>query len=48
LGGSLWSNADLKIVAREAWRRGFRGLATFFGEALAPPAAGSRRAIVPS
>src|SRR6516225_9455160 len=34
LGGSLWSNATLKIVAREAWRRGFRGLATFFGEAL--------------
>ena len=24
----------LKIVAREAWRRGLRGLATFFGEAL--------------
>ena len=34
LGGSLWSRAMLKIVAREAWRRGIRGLATFFGEAL--------------
>jgi phytoene dehydrogenase-like protein len=34
LGGSLWSNATLKIVAREAWRRGLRGLAAFFGEAL--------------
>jgi len=34
LGGSLWSHAMLKIVAREAWRRGFRGLAAFFGEAL--------------
>ena len=34
LGGSLWSRAMLMIVAREAWRRGFRGLANFFGEAL--------------
>ena len=34
LGGSLWSGAMLKIVAREAWRRGLRGLAQFFGEAL--------------
>jgi phytoene dehydrogenase-like protein len=34
LGGSLWSRAMLKIVAREAWRRGIRGLAGFFGEAL--------------
>ena len=34
LGGSLWSRAMLKIVAREAWRRGLRGLATYFGEAL--------------
>ncbi len=34
LGGSLWSRTLLKIVAREAWRRGFRGLANFFGEAL--------------
>jgi len=34
LGGSLWSRGMLKIVAREAWRRGLRGLANFFGEAL--------------
>ena len=34
LGGSLWSCAMLMIVARESWRRGFRGLANFFGEAL--------------
>ena len=34
LGGSLWSGAMLKIVAREAWRRGLRGLASYFGEAL--------------
>jgi len=34
LGGSLWSRAMLKIVVRESWRRGLRGLANFFGEAL--------------
>jgi phytoene dehydrogenase-like protein len=34
LGGSLWSRTMLKTVAREAWRRGLRGLAGFFGEAL--------------
>jgi phytoene dehydrogenase-like protein len=34
LGGSLWSRGMLMIVAREAWRRDFRGLANFFGEAL--------------
>ena len=34
LGGSLWSRAMLKIVAREVWRRGLRELADFFGEAL--------------
>jgi phytoene dehydrogenase-like protein len=34
LGGSLWSTAMLKIVARQAWRRGLSGLKTFFGEAL--------------
>ena len=43
LGGSLWSRAMLRIVAREAWRRGLRGLAAFFGQA-ALSAAGSRRA----
>src|SRR5580700_4180210 len=35
LGGSLWSGAMLRIIAREAWRRGLRGLATYFGEGLA-------------
>lgn len=35
LGGALWSGATLKLIAREAWRRGLRGLAAFFGEALA-------------
>jgi phytoene dehydrogenase-like protein len=34
LGGSLWSSAMLKLVAREAWKRGLRGLASYFGEAL--------------
>jgi len=34
LGGELWSWAMFRIVAREARRRGLRGLATFFGEAL--------------
>jgi phytoene dehydrogenase-like protein len=34
LGGSLWSGAMLRILAREAWHRGFRGLANFFGETL--------------
>ena len=29
LGGSLWSTAMLKLIAREAWRRGLRGLATY-------------------
>jgi phytoene dehydrogenase-like protein len=34
LGGSWWSPALLKIIIREAWSRGPRGLAGFFGEAL--------------
>ena len=34
LGGSLWSRPTLKLVAKEAWRRGLRNFATFFGEAL--------------
>jgi phytoene dehydrogenase-like protein len=36
LGGSLWSGMMLKTVAKEAWSRGFRGLAAWFGEALTP------------
>jgi phytoene dehydrogenase-like protein len=34
LGGSLWSWSMFQVLAREIWRRGFRGLANFFGEAL--------------
>lgn len=34
LGGSLWSWGTAKMVAREVWRRGPRGLSVFFGEAL--------------
>lgn len=34
LGGPLWSRATAKLVLREAWRRGLRNLAGFFGEAL--------------
>ncbi|MGI6247683.1 MAG: phytoene desaturase family protein [Pseudochelatococcus sp.] len=36
LGGRLWSLDMLKVVTREAWKRGLRGLAAFFGEALVP------------
>jgi phytoene dehydrogenase-like protein len=36
LGGSLWSSGIAKTIAREAWRRGPRRLAAWFGEALAP------------
>ncbi|NKN39264.1 NAD(P)/FAD-dependent oxidoreductase [Agrobacterium sp. a22-2] len=36
LGGNLWSTTTLKTVAREAWKRGLRGLAAWFGEALVP------------
>lgn len=34
LGGSLWSGGVLKTVVKEAWKRGLRGLAGWFGEAL--------------
>ena len=34
LGGTLWSRAMVRILAREAWRRGVRELASLFGEAL--------------
>jgi len=36
LGGQLWSAATAKLLAREAWRRGLRGLAAYLGEALQP------------
>lgn len=34
LGGQLWSLATLKVMAQQALKRGLRGLAAFFGEAL--------------
>ncbi|QDC01617.1 NAD(P)/FAD-dependent oxidoreductase [Mesorhizobium sp. 8] len=36
LGGQLWSFATAKLLAREAWRRGLRGLVDYFGTALRP------------
>ena len=34
LGGRLWSWSMAMTIAKEAWRRGPRGLSSFFGEAL--------------
>ena len=34
LGGQLWSWPTAKLLGREAWRRGLRNFAAFFGEAL--------------
>ncbi len=36
LGGPLWSWPTLKLLLKQAWRRGPRGLAAWFGSALAP------------
>lgn len=36
LGGSLWSAQTAKLLGREAWKRGPRGLAQYLGEALLP------------
>jgi len=36
LGGQLWSLSTARLLAREAWRRGLRGLAAYLGEALRP------------
>ena len=36
LGGDLWSWPTLKLVAKQAWARGPRGLAAWFGRALVP------------
>jgi phytoene dehydrogenase-like protein len=36
LGGSLWSRQMAMTVAREAWKRGPRAVAAWFGEALRP------------
>lgn len=43
LGGSLWTPGTLRLMLREGWRRGPRGLAAWFGEAL-----GSGRAYLES
>ncbi len=36
LGQGLWTRATASLLARQAWKRGPRSLAAFFGEALAP------------
>ena len=36
LGGELWSWGTARLLARQAWTRGPRGLAAWFGRALAP------------
>lgn len=36
LGGQLWSRQMAMTIAREAWKRGPRALAAWFGEALRP------------
>jgi phytoene dehydrogenase-like protein len=36
LGGALWSRGILASVLKQAWRRGLRDLAGWFGEALVP------------
>lgn len=36
LGGRLWSRQTAMLLAREAWKRGPRTLAAWFGEALRP------------
>ena len=36
LGGDLWSWSTVKLLAGQVWKRGARGLASWFGAALAP------------
>ena len=36
LGGELWSWPTLKLLLRETWKRGPRGLAAWMGKALVP------------
>ena len=36
LGGNLWSGATMKTMMKQVWKRGPRGLAAWFGEALTP------------
>jgi phytoene dehydrogenase-like protein len=36
LGGSLWSWGTAKLLLKQAWARGLRGLASYFGDAMTP------------
>ena len=36
LGGALWTWRTAKLLLTQAWRRGLRGLAAYFGDALTP------------
>lgn len=36
LGGQLWSWSMTKLLTREAWKRGMRGLANWVGDAMIP------------
>ena len=36
LGGELWSWPTAKLLIKQAWKRGLRGLAGWMGEALRP------------
>ncbi|MEM9630544.1 MAG: NAD(P)/FAD-dependent oxidoreductase [Pseudomonadota bacterium] len=36
LGNSLWSGKMAKLVAKQAWKRGLKGLKAWFGDALQP------------
>jgi len=36
LGGNLWTWGTAKLLAGQAWKRGLRGLAAYFGDAMTP------------
>ena len=36
LGGGLWKRSTAMLLAKQAWKRGLRGLAAFLGEAMVP------------
>lgn len=36
LGGKLWSLATARLLLQQSWKRGARGLAAWFGQALTP------------
>jgi len=36
LGGNLWSWPTAKLLLKQAWARGLRGLASYFGDAMTP------------